>query len=192
MNIIILLGLPGAGKTTQSLFIKDKYSFRHISTGDMIREEIEDETPLGIKYKDLIAGGEFVQDDVIMEFIENMLTNGRDEIGFVFDGFPRTLPQAKLFDALLEKLSLHPAMIILLQVQENEALERLLKRGITSGRKDDNEKTIRNRIKIYQERTQPVSDYYKYAQRLVSVDGMKQIQAVFDDVSQIIFPLING
>jgi len=185
MNILILLGMPGAGKTTQSLLIKDRLNYAHLSTGDIIREEIENATELGIKYKDLIAMGEFVSDKIIMEFIENRLKAGSDLPGFIFDGFPRTLEQAKLFDGLAEKMDLMPLQIIALFVTEGEAVNRLLKRSETSGRKDDNRETIGKRIEIFYERTDPVIEYYADSGRLNITDGMLPVDAVFSHVLSI-------
>ena len=186
MDILILLGLPGAGKTTQSLLLKEKLNFVHISTGDIIREEIENKTELGIKYKDLIAMGEFVSDEIIMEFIENRLTAGNESQGFIFDGFPRTLPQAILFDKMADKLDLTPLQIVALNVTEQEAINRLLKRAETSGRKDDNLATIENRIEIFNERTEPVIEFYAEMGRLNITDGMLPVADVFANVMQII------
>lgn len=184
MKIIIMLGLPGAGKTTQSLLIRERYNLCHISTGDMIREEIENKSPLGLKYKNLIAGGEFVSDDVIMEFIENRLASENAVKGFVFDGFPRTLPQAQLFEALLKKTKPGSVYVFLLSVTEEEAIGRLLQRGKCSGRKDDNEAAIKNRMEIYKERTQDAVDHYMSKNRVIIINGMKDVAEVFDELAQ--------
>jgi len=186
MDILIILGMPGAGKTTQSILIKDMLGYVHISTGDIIREEIEQATELGVKYMDLIAMGEFVSDDVIMEFIENRLKTCKNGQGFIFDGFPRTLQQAKLFDKLAGKIGLLPLQIITLFVPEEEAISRLLKRAETSGRKDDNIETIRNRIELFYERTDPVIEYYADSGRLNITDGMLPVNAVYDNILKII------
>lgn len=186
MDILIILGMPGAGKTTQSILVKDILKYVHISTGDIIREEIEQATELGVKYKDLIAMGEFVSDEVIMEFIENRLKTCKNSPGFIFDGFPRTLQQAKLFDRLAGKLDLLPLQIITLFVTEEEAISRLLKRAETSGRKDDNMETIINRIELFYERTDPIIEYYADSGRLNITDGMLPVNAVSDHILKII------
>ena len=146
---IVLFGPPGAGKGTQSQFLMQEYGLTHLSTGDLLRKEIADQTPLGLQAKGLMDQGLLVPDEVVIGMIENRVNGTPDAKGFIFDGFPRTVAQAQALDALLQKHSLAITCMISLQVEFSELKERLLKRAQIEGRADDNEEGIARRIQEY-------------------------------------------
>ena len=146
---IALFGPPGAGKGTQSEFLTKKYNLYYISTGDLLRKEMAEKTKLGIEAKSIIASGGLVPDEIIVQIIEKTITDNPGSNGFLFDGFPRTYIQAYILEGLMIKLNTSLNCLISLNVPEEESVKRLLNRGLTSGRSDDNEQVIRNRLKEY-------------------------------------------
>ncbi len=183
---IALFGPPGAGKGTQSQLLIEKYKLFYISTGDLLRKEIKNKTKLGLEAQNIIASGGLVSDEIIVQIIEKTITENPDANGFLFDGFPRTYIQAYILDGLMIKLNTSLNCLISLEVPEEISVERLLQRGITSGRFDDNEKVIRNRLKEYDEKTLPVLKYYKDKGIYHGLDGTKSIQKVSKNIEKII------
>ncbi|MDE3212017.1 MAG: adenylate kinase [Bacteroidota bacterium] len=182
---IILFGPPGSGKGTQSEKLIAKYNFKHLSTGDLLRSEISRKTPLGLEAKKFMDKGQLVPDEVVIGMISSALDSNRDVVGFLFDGFPRTAQQADALDKLLELKKQTINAMIALDVTEEELVKRLKKRGETSGRSDDvNEQVIRTRIGEYHQKTAPVADHYKKANKAVFVKGEGSIDTIFDALSR--------
>jgi adenylate kinase len=184
---LVLFGPPGAGKGTQSQLLIDKYKLIHLSTGDLLRNEISNGTPLGLEAKKIMDEGQLVPDEVVIGMISNMLDSSKDSKGFIFDGFPRTVAQAEALDKLLESRSTSISGMIELQVDENELEKRLLSRGKESGRPDDaNEEIIRKRIQEYKSKTTPVANYYKEQGKLQSVKGVGSIEEIAESIDTVI------
>ena len=183
---IALFGPPGAGKGTQSEFLTKKYNLFYISTGDLLRKEMAGKTKLGIEAQSIIASGGLVSDEIIVQIIEKTITDNPGSNGFLFDGFPRTYIQAYILEGLMLKLNTSLNCLISLNVPEEESVKRLLNRGKTSGRSDDNEQVIRNRLKEYNDKTLPVLQFYKDKGIYVEVDGTKSIDKVHEQITGII------
>ena len=160
---IIICGAPGCGKGTQSNLIVKKYNLTHISTGDLLRKEISDKTELGTVAHQYISQGQLVPDEMIIEMLANKIDtlNHSQTNGIILDGFPRTLPQAEALEFLFQIRGTQTDILLDLQVDEGELITRLLLRGETSGRSDDNMETIKKRLDVYYLQTKPVSEYYK-------------------------------
>ena len=189
---IIIFGPPGAGKGTQSAKLIEKFGLKHISTGDLLRAERKAQTELGIQADEFISKGELVPDSVVVGMVENFMASNSDSKGFIFDGFPRTIPQADALDNLLESHSTRIAIVLGLEVDEDELVKRLLLRGQESGRVDDqDETTIRNRFSEYNAKTQPLINYYKSQDKYSGIDGMGDINRIFEDLCKAIYSL-NG
>ena len=177
---LILFGPPGSGKGTQSEKLIAKYGFNHLSTGDLLRSEIAQETPLGLEAKNFMDKGQLVPDEVVIGMISTALDNHTDAKGFLFDGFPRTAAQAEALDKLLELKKTNISIMLALEVSEEELVIRLLKRGQTSGRADDNnEKVIRARITEYQNKTMAVADYYRQFDKVELIKGEGSVEHIF-------------
>ena len=183
---IALFGPPGAGKGTQSEFLIKKYKLFYISTGDMLRKELKAKSKLGLEAKAIIEQGGLVSDEIIVQIIEKTIKDNSDANGFLFDGFPRTYIQAYILEGLMIKLNTSLNCLINIDVPEEESIKRLLNRGKTSGRSDDNEKVIKNRLKEYKEKTLPVLNFYKEKGNYIRVDGTKTIEEVTKDIDAII------
>jgi len=183
---IALFGPPGAGKGTQSSFLIEKYNLYYISTGDLLRKELSEETKLGLEAKNIIAAGKLVSDEIIVQILEKTIKENSQSNGFLFDGFPRTNIQAYILEGLMIKLNTSLNCLISIEVPEDESVSRLLNRGLTSGRLDDNEDVIRNRLKEYEEKTLPVLNFYKEKGNYISIDGNQQIEAVTAQIEEII------
>jgi len=175
---IALFGPPGAGKGTQSEFLIKKYNLFYISTGGLLRTEMANRTRLGLEAQSIIAAGGLVSDEIIVQIIENTITGNPTAHGFLFDGFPRTYVQAYILEGLMLKLNTSLTCLISLGVSEEESVKRLLLRGATSGRSDDNEAVIRNRLREYNEKTLPVLQFFKDRGLYREVDGTLPIDAV--------------
>lgn len=176
---IVLFGPPGAGKGTQSKFLMERYGLEHLSTGDLLRAEIQAETPLGLQAQELMSAGELVPDEVVVGMIRNRLTDNPAAKGFIFDGFPRTRAQAEALDAMLDKLGTGIRLMLALEVEEEELVKRLLGRGATSGRPDDrSEEVVRKRIREYEQKTAPLKDYYQAQGKLRPIHGMGSIAEI--------------
>ena len=178
---LILFGPPGSGKGTQSEKLINKYGLKHLSTGDLLRSEIAHKTALGLEAKSLMDKGQLVPDEVVIGMISSALDANPDAKGFLFDGFPRTAAQAEALDRLLELKNSSITMMLAMDVSEEELVNRLLKRGVTSGRSDDNnEGVIRARIAEYNNKTAQVADYYKRSDKVVGVKGEGSINEIFE------------
>ena len=177
---LILFGPPGAGKGTQSEYLIEKFGLTHLSTGDILRSEIAAKTPLGLKAKELMDQGNLVGDDVVIGMIQSKLESNKDAKGYIFDGFPRTKAQAEALDNLVNELGTSIHLLIALEVEEEELKDRLLKRGLESGRADDqNEEIIQNRIAEYNKKTLPIIEYYKAQGKYEGIQGMGSIDEIF-------------
>lgn len=182
---LILFGPPGSGKGTQSERLIAKYGLKHLSTGDILRNEIANQTPLGLAAKSYMDKGHLVPDEVVIEMISSALDNNPQAHGFLFDGFPRTTAQAEALDKLLAQKGTSIAVVLALQVGEEELVKRLLNRGRTSGRSDDNdEPTIRARFGEYQKKTAAVADYYKKYDKVVPIPGEGDVDEIFQSLSK--------
>lgn len=178
---IILFGPPGSGKGTQSEKLIASYGLKHLSTGDLLRNEISNKTPLGLEAKNLMDKGQLVPDDVVIGMISSALDANPGAKGFLFDGFPRTKAQAEALDKLLKLKNGEVGVFLAMQVSEEELVKRLLNRGLTSGRSDDtNETVIRSRIGEYNSKTSSVADYYKQYNKVVLVPGEGSIDDIFN------------
>lgn len=184
---IILFGPPGSGKGTQAAKLVDRYQLVHISTGDLFRYEIGNKTPLGLEAKSYIDKGELVPDSVTIGMLNNKVESHPEAKGFIFDGFPRTIPQAQALDTLLEEKGSPVAALLALQVDDAEIVERIKLRGKSSGRPDDNdEATIRNRILVYKNETTPVYDYYNLQHKSHSINGVGGVGDIFERLCELI------
>lgn len=201
---IVLFGPPGAGKGTQSEKLIQRYNLVHLSTGDLLRSEIAAGTALGLRAKTLMDDGLLVPDEVVIDMIDNKLRENQAALlssavsvplgtpppavapaGFIFDGFPRTVPQAAALDELLSRYNTCILTMIALVVDEEELTRRLLLRGQTSGRPDDqNEELIRRRVQEYTNKTTPVAGYYSQQNKYASIDGLGDIDGIFDLICQ--------
>jgi adenylate kinase len=187
---LVLFGPPGSGKGTQSLRIAEKYSLVHISTGDIFRREIRNQTTLGLKVQGIIEKGELVPDDLLVDILRSALQQAGNPAGFVFDGFPRTIRQAEDLDRLLGETGQKVSLVLALDVDEEEIVTRLLKRAQAEGRKDDTEEVIRNRMKVYHNQTHPLMDYYRHQGKFQSVHGVGSIDDIFESICRAIEPAL--
>jgi adenylate kinase len=183
---IVLFGPPGSGKGTQSEKIIDKYGLVHLSTGDLLRAEKANKTELGLRAQDIMQRGELVPDEIVIGMIENRIDDAPDPEGFIFDGFPRTVEQAGALDGLLEKRGMEISFMVSLDVDRQELIDRLLKRGQEQGREDDTLEVIENRIKVYEDQTFPVMEYYKGTGKYRGVNGMGSIDEIFDRITRVL------
>jgi len=184
---LILFGPPGSGKGTQSEKLVEEYGLIHLSTGNLLREEIKNRTPLGLEAKNFIDKGQLVPDEVVIGMIDSCLEHHKDAVGFLFDGFPRTIAQAEALDKLLQLKKSEIGLVLILEVNEEELIHRLVLRGKTSGRSDDADETVqRKRQEIYQKETLPVAAYYQKLKKVVHIDGMGEIDQIFERICMAI------
>jgi adenylate kinase len=184
---LVLFGPPGAGKGTQSQNLIEKFGLIHLSTGDLLRNEIAQGTELGREAKKLMDEGILVPDNVVIGMISNKLDANKDAKGFIFDGFPRTVAQAKALDELLASKDSEISGMIALEVDDDELEQRLLLRGKSSGRPDDaNPEVIRKRIKEYNDKTAPVADFYQAQNKYKSINGIGSIDDIFDSINSVL------
>ncbi len=187
MKNIVLFGPPGAGKGTQAEFLKKKYDLIHISTGDVFRYNIKNKTKLGLLAKSFMDNGDLVPDEVTIDMLKAEVNNNPDANGFIFDGFPRTESQADALDRFLKGKNKEISGMIALEVPENLLVERLLNRGKTSGRPDDqDENKIRNRFNEYESKTAILKDYYQKQNKYFGVDGVGSIEEITSRLEKII------
>jgi len=184
---IVLFGPPGAGKGTQAEFLINSYRLLHLSTGDLLRSELAAGTKLGLEAKTYMDKGELVPDAVVIGMIEHKLIANPEANGFIFDGFPRTVDQAKALDELLEKNQTPISAMVGLEVEKQELIDRLLSRGKVSGRADDQDQSvIENRINVYNQKTTPLIDYYSKQGKYYGIDGMGTIDEIAGRLKQVI------
>ena len=184
---IILFGKPGAGKGTQAEYIKKTFNLIHISTGDLFRKNIEKKTSLGLMAKSFIDNGELVPDQITIDMLKNEVIKNKKANGFIFDGFPRTLSQAEVLDLFLKSLKMNLTATISLDVEDSVLEDRLIKRGKTSGRLDDqNIEKIRNRFEEYNKKTSPLIDYYKSLNKFHSILGTGTIEDIRNELNNLI------
>ena len=182
---LILFGPPGSGKGTQSEKLISKYGLKHLSTGDLLRNEIAAQTPLGVEAKKIMDKGQLVPDQVVIGMISSALDANPTATGFLFDGFPRTGAQAEALDKLLDLKHTSIGVMLALEVGQEELVKRLLKRGETSGRSDDtNEVVIRARIEEYQNKTTAVAEYYQRFNKVVMVKGEGTVEEIFQELGK--------
>jgi len=182
---IILFGPPGSGKGTQSEKLIAKYGLKHLSTGDLLRSQIAAQTPLGLEAKKLMDAGQLVPDAVVVGMISSALDENPEAKGFLFDGFPRTEAQAESLDKLLKLNGTEIAIVLALEVGEEELMKRLLNRGLTSGRSDDtNEAVIKARIEEYRNKTSVVADYYAKFDKVKTIKGEGSMDEIFALLSE--------
>ncbi len=181
---IILFGPPGSGKGTQAVKLKDKYALLHISTGDIFRSEIGNKTTLGLEAKRYMDEGKLVPDELtinmLIGFVDANYKTGIHK-GIIFDGFPRTIPQAEALDAMMQKRNTPVTKVLSLVVNDENLVKRIIQRGLTSGRVDDaNETTVRKRLEVYYHQTAPLQGYYTQQGKFISLNGEGSIDEVFD------------
>ena len=186
---LVLFGKPGAGKGTQAEFLKSKYQLFHISTGDLFRYHISNQTALGTLAQSFTDKGDLVPDQLTIEMLKDAVENNPKVKGFIFDGFPRTIKQAKALDFFLSEKSMQISAVLALEADDDILLGRLINRGKTSGRNDDqDEEKIRNRFEEYNNKTAPLRDFYSVQGKFHSVDGIGSI----DEITQRLTVLIDG
>ena len=186
---LILFGKPGSGKGTQAEFVKGKYDLIHISTGDLFRNNISNNTDLGLLAKSYMEKGDLVPDEVTIKMLEAEVNKHSNANGFIFDGFPRTTVQAEILDQFLSTLKLSISMTIALEVDENLLIDRLINRGKDSGRADDQDRSkIQNRFEEYNNKTSPLINYYKNQNKFFEVNGVGDI----NEISARIFKTIDN
>jgi adenylate kinase len=179
---LVLFGPPGSGKGTQSTKIIDQYQLLHISTGDILRTEVANGTPLGLEAKKFMDAGSLVPDEVVIGMIGSKLDENKEANGYIFDGFPRTVAQAESLDKLLEFKKTPINLVVSLVVPEAELISRLVSRGAESGRTDDNEETGKKRYQEYLNKTAPVAEFYDAQEKLVEVQGVGSIDEIFHKI----------
>jgi adenylate kinase len=185
MNLI-LFGPPGSGKGTQSKKLAEKYRLMHISTGDILRNEIAQKSPLGIQVKGIIERGELVSDKILIEILQSVILKNRQVNGFIFDGFPRTILQAEALDLMLKEDGQKIEKVISLEVDDGELVKRLLNRALESGRTDDTEEVIKNRLTVYHKHTSPLLDYYNLQGLLKRIHGVGSVDTIFSSICDIL------
>lgn len=181
---LVLFGAPGSGKGTQSAKIIDEYGLFHISTGEVLRDHMARKTPYGVTAGEYISKGNLIPDELMLEILAHELDqNLKDSKGVVFDGFPRTIPQAEALEKLLQSKGTELHAVVGLQVPESELIERLLKRGRDTGRADDNLETITNRLKVYHDQTLPLQEFYQNKGKFIPVDGTGVVDDIFAHIA---------
>lgn len=184
---IILFGPPGSGKGTQADNLVAHYDLLHISTGDLFRYEMKNDTPLGIEAKSYITKGELVPDSVTIGMLKNKVNSNPDVKGYIFDGFPRNINQANALDEFLTEKGIEISTLVALDVEDDEIVKRILNRGLTSGRADDNDESIiRNRIAVYNNETAQVYDYYAKSKKSQKVEGLGTIEEILERLKKAI------
>ena len=184
---IVLFGAPGCGKGTQAAKLKEHYGIDHVSTGEVIRSEIRRETELGKSMKECIAQGCLVPDQLVIDIVKGYVSEHCRDNGNIFDGFPRTIPQAEAFDQMLDEVGLKVDLMVYMDVPEEELVKRIMLRGQASGRADDaSEEVIRHRFDTYRKQTAVVADYYAKQGKYVAVDGLGQVDEIFERIVKAI------
>ncbi len=188
---IVIFGAPGSGKGTQSDLMIKKYGLEHISTGDVLRAEIKNETKLGKIARSYMDNGQLVPDSLIIDILSGVLDGKGENInGVIFDGFPRTIAQAEALNKMLEERGESVSAVIGLEVEDDELVNRIVARGKTSGRSDDNEATARKRLETYYSQTLPLKDFYLGENKYVTIQGQGNIEDIFADIERTLDTLI--
>ena len=188
---VVIFGAPGSGKGTQSDLIIKKYGLHHISTGDVLREEIESQTELGKIAEAYISKGQLVPDDFVVKMLADILDRSKNEKGYIFDGFPRTLGQGDALDKLLRERGTGVFAALNLEVEEHVLIERILKRGEQTGRIDDNIETIQSRLNVYHSQTEPLKEYYKKQGKNINIKGIGSVEDIFERICESLDRIIN-
>lgn len=184
---LILFGPPGSGKGTQSDKLVEKYGLKHLSTGNLLRHEMAEKTPLGIEARSFIDKGQLVPDEVVIGMVDSYFDQHKGARGFLFDGYPRTVAQAAALDKLLELKKTNIELVLFLQVDEEELIKRLVHRGKTSGRSDDMDENVqRKRQEVYRNETLPVAAFYKKQNKVVNIKGMGSVSEIFSSLCDVI------
>lgn len=183
---IVIFGAPGSGKGTQSDLIVKQYGINHISTGDVLRAEIKNGTELGKTAKGYIDQGQLIPDELMIDILASVFDSFQDSKGVIFDGFPRTIAQAEALKKMLVERGQDVSVMIDLEVPEEELMKRLIKRGLESGRADDNEETIKKRLHVYHTQTSPLIDWYKQDNKYQHITGYGILDEIFADVCKAI------
>ncbi len=188
---VVIFGAPGSGKGTQSEYIIREFGLDHISTGDVLRTEIKNETELGRIANGYIEKGQLVPDELIVDMLSQTLDSRKNANGVIFDGFPRTIPQAEALKKMLNKRGTDVTVMINLQVEEEELVKRLLERGKISGRSDDNLETIKSRLDVYHKQTAPLADYYIKEGKHHAIQGTGTIEDISNRIKACIRAIHN-
>lgn len=188
---IVIFGAPGSGKGTQSAKLSEKYGLEHVSTGDMLRAEIEAKTEFGLKADSYISKGHLIPDEIMIGILNDLMKKKNGVKGFIFDGFPRTLAQGKALDEMLDKYEEKVSAVLSLEVEEEELVNRILKRGEISGRSDDNKETVESRLNVYREQTEPLKNFYSEQFKLVRIPGQGSIEEIFDSIVAVIDRIVD-
>ncbi len=186
---IVIFGAPGSGKGTQSAMIVERFGVNHISTGDVLRNEIKNGTELGKVAKGYIDQGQLLPDALIIDILASVLDGLKDSKGVIFDGFPRTIPQAEALKKMLAERGQQVSAMLDLDVPEAELIDRLVKRGQDAGRADDNLETIKKRLVVYNEQTSPLKDYYKTEGLYNHINGVGALDDIFNEIAAVISKL---
>ncbi|HCC86308.1 MAG TPA: adenylate kinase [Porphyromonadaceae bacterium] len=189
---LVIFGAPGSGKGTQSEMIAERYGLQHVSTGEILRAEIASSTELGKLADSYMSKGELVPDCVVIEMLEELIAKKSDAKGFIFDGFPRTVPQGEALNQLLQRHGERVNAVISLEVSDEELIDRLLKRGAILGRADDNRKTIESRLNVYYRQTAPLKDFYRSQGLLKEVVGVGSVDEIFESIVEEIDSLTQA
>ena len=183
---IVIFGAPGSGKGTQSQKLINKYHLTHISTGDILRNEIEHHTKLGELANKYMSKGQLVPDNVVINILGELFVHNPDSVGYIFDGFPRTLTQGDALDSMLLERNSKINVVISLEVNDKHLIERLIKRGEVSGRNDDSPETIKSRLQVYYRQTAPLKEFYANQGKLVKINGLGTISEIFTRIEKVI------
>lgn len=183
---IVIFGAPGSGKGTQSERIVEKYGINHISTGDVLRAEMKNGTELGKTAKEYCDQGQLIPDELMIDILAKVFDSFKNSKGVIFDGFPRTIPQAEALKKMLEERGQDITVMLDLDVPEEELMARLIKRGQESGRSDDNEETIKKRLVVYNTQTAPLKEFYKGEGKYQHINGLGTMDAIFADICKAI------
>jgi len=183
---VVIFGAPGSGKGTQSELIISKYGLFHISTGDILRQEIKKQTELGLIADDYIKTGRLIPDEIIIKMLGDVLDANPEAKGYIFDGYPRTIAQGEALDKLLRERETSIIAVLNLDVDEKILTERMIKRGVEDGRVDDTPDVIQNRLKVYRNQTEPLKEYYKKKGKLFTIKGHNSIDEVFEQIVEVL------
>jgi len=179
---LLIFGPPGSGKGTQSVLIAGRLGIKHISTGDVLRQAVEEKTEIGLKAKAVIESGSLVSDEIMIGIIYDALKGGKMIKGFILDGFPRTIKQAAALDVLLSELGYPPIKVINIVVPEDELIKRMLGRG----RKDDSDETVRHRLNIFKEQTKPILEHYSKKSQVLNIEGLGTINDINNKIIEML------